>query len=62
MRDLRRKVTVGIVGGSDLTKISEQLGDGVEREYEYVFSENGLVAHERGRCWRSSRCGVFGRG
>jgi len=48
MRDLRGKVTVGIVGGSDLTKISEQLGDGVEREYEYVFSENGLVAHERG--------------
>ena len=46
--DLRGKVTVGIVGGSDLTKISEQLGDGVEREYEYVFSENGLVAHERG--------------
>ena len=48
MRDLRGKVTVGIIGGSDLTKISEQLGDGVEREYEYVFSENGLVAHERG--------------
>ncbi len=48
MKDLRSKVTVGIVGGSDLTKISEQLGDGVEREYEYVFSENGLVAHERG--------------
>ena len=61
MRDLRRKVTVGIVGGSDLTKISEQLGDGVEREYEYVFSENGLVAHERALLAKQS-LGVFGRG
>jgi len=48
MADLRTRVTVGIVGGSDLVKISEQLGEGVEREYAYLFSENGLVAHKDG--------------
>ena len=41
-------MTVGIVGGSDLVKISEQLGEGVEREYAYLFSENGLVAYKDG--------------
>ena len=48
MEDLRSRVTVGIVGGSDLVKISEQLGEGVEREYAYLFSENGLVAYKDG--------------
>ncbi|KAM2280385.1 hypothetical protein ACFX1S_041113 [Malus domestica] len=36
MRELRKVVTVGIVGGSDLTKITEQLGK----------TGNGLVAHK----------------
>lgn len=48
MRDLRSRVTVGIVGGSDLVKICEQLGEGAEREYEYLFAENGLVAYKGG--------------
>ncbi|KAM1019435.1 hypothetical protein ACFX13_041522 [Malus domestica] len=80
MRELRKVVTVGIVGGSDLTKITEQLGKtGVYfflvdsrldclstticlvgtlflflptlilqfiDDYDYVFTENGLVAHK----------------
>jgi len=54
--NLRSKVTVGLVGGSDLTKIAEQMGtksaDGAENDllakYEYVFAENGLVAHING--------------
>ena len=41
-------VTVGIVGGSDLKKIKEQLGDDAETAYDYLFSENGLVAHKAG--------------
>ncbi|CAI0396068.1 unnamed protein product [Linum tenue] len=41
-------VTVGVVGGSDLSKISEQLGKTVITDYDYVFSENGLVAHKAG--------------
>ena len=48
MSDLRSKVTVGIVGGSDLVKISEQLGEGSEREFEYLLAENGLVAFKGG--------------
>lgn len=49
MRELRKVVTVGVVGGSDLVKISEQLGTTVIDDYDYVFSENGLVAHKDGK-------------
>ncbi|GAV85572.1 PMM domain-containing protein [Cephalotus follicularis] len=47
--ELRKVVTVGVVGGSDLSKISEQLGKTVINDYDYVFSENGLVAHKYGK-------------
>ena len=46
MQELRKVVTVGIVGGSDLKKIKEQIGDSVTTDYDYVFSENGLMAHK----------------
>ncbi|KAK1283193.1 hypothetical protein QJS10_CPB21g00513 [Acorus calamus] len=79
MQKLREVVTVGVVGGSDLVKISEQLGSAgfsflpftsscnltctetlsnsfdlficfaVINDYDYVFSENGLVAHKDGK-------------
>ncbi|XP_027926514.1 phosphomannomutase [Vigna unguiculata] len=49
MQQLRKVVTVGVVGGSDLIKISEQLGNTVTNDYDYVFSENGLVAHKGGK-------------
>ncbi|OWM88227.1 phosphomannomutase [Punica granatum] len=49
MKELRKVVTVGVVGGSDLSKISEQLGRTVIDDYDYVFSENGLVAHQDGK-------------
>nr|XP_039270588.1 phosphomannomutase 2-like [Styela clava] len=52
MRHLREKVVVGIVGGSDLSKITEQLGssaDEVAKSYDYLFSENGLVAYKDGK-------------
>nr|GMD31616.1 phosphomannomutase [Ipomoea batatas] len=49
MQELRKVVTVGVVGGSDLVKISEQLGNSVINDYDYVFSENGLVAHKDGK-------------
>mmetsp|Transcript_19058 Transcript_19058/g.32642 ORF Transcript_19058/g.32642 Transcript_19058/m.32642 type:complete len:245 (+) Transcript_19058:167-901(+) len=48
MQQLRKTVTVGIVGGSDLVKIAEQLGDGLINNYDYVFAENGLVAYKAG--------------
>ncbi|KAL4447471.1 hypothetical protein ABPG75_004690 [Micractinium tetrahymenae] len=48
MQRLRKLVTVGTVGGSDLHKQMEQLGPNVLQEFDYVFSENGLVAYKRG--------------
>jgi len=52
MQKLKSKVTVGIVGGSDYSKITEQLGGSggapIETQFPYVFSENGLVAFKDG--------------
>ncbi|KAL2477735.1 Phosphomannomutase [Forsythia ovata] len=48
MRELRKVITIGVVGGSDLVKISEQLGKTVINDYDYVFAENGLVAYRDG--------------
>jgi len=45
---LREKCVVGVVSGSDLKKIKEQLGDDLVQKYDYVFTENGLVAHHNG--------------
>lgn len=49
LQDLRQVVTVGVVGGSDLIKIKEQLGKTADQDYDYLFSENGLVAHKEGK-------------
>nr|QYS25839.1 phosphomannomutase [Anoectochilus roxburghii] len=49
MQDLQKVITVGVVGGSDLVKISEQLGNSVISDYDYVFAENGLVAYKNGQ-------------
>jgi phosphomannomutase len=48
LSSLRQKVTIGVVGGSDLHKIKEQLGDDVSDKFDYVFSENGLHAMKGG--------------
>lgn len=48
MQELRKTVTVGIVGGSDLSKISEQLGSDCTTAYDYLFAENGLAAYKAG--------------
>jgi phosphomannomutase len=49
LKQLRGKVTIGIVGGSDLAKQVEQMGDTVLQDFDYVFSENGLVAFQEGK-------------
>ena len=46
---LRSRVMVGIVGGSDLIKQREQMGEGIVDEVDYSFSENGLVAYKDGK-------------
>ncbi|KAF8636045.1 hypothetical protein AX17_003840 [Amanita inopinata Kibby_2008] len=52
LRALRKKVTIGFVGGSDLVKISEQLavaGNDVIQDFDYAFAENGLTAYKLGQ-------------
>lgn len=49
LQKLRSKVKVALVGGSDLVKIAEQMGeDDVVHKFDYVFAENGLVAFKDG--------------
>ena len=49
MKSLGEKVTIGIVGGSDLPKQEEQLGEGIVNVFPYNFSQNGLVAYKDGK-------------
>jgi len=44
---LREKITTGVVGGSDLPKQKEQLGDSPNM-FDYAFAENGLWAAKDG--------------
>lgn len=46
LKEISKTVTIGAVGGSDLVKIKEQLGDSIEL-FEYVFSENGLMSFQK---------------
>uniref|UniRef100_A0A3Q1GGT8 Phosphomannomutase n=1 Tax=Acanthochromis polyacanthus TaxID=80966 RepID=A0A3Q1GGT8_9TELE len=48
LQKLKTRVRVGVVGGSDLSKIQEQLGSDVIQKVDYVFAENGLVAYKDG--------------
>jgi phosphomannomutase len=51
LADLRQKVAIGFVGGSDLAKQQEQLGTSeinVTTLFDYCFSENGLTAFKLG--------------
>lgn len=42
-------IDIGIVGGSDLKKQKEQLGEETLGLFKWLFSENGLVAFEDGK-------------
>lgn len=46
---VKPRATIGIVGGSDLEKMFEQLnGKRILQEFDYIFPENGLVQIEKG--------------
>ena len=57
LKELREKVDIGFVGGSDLVKQQEQLkgkgksySDNLALEmFDYAFSENGLTAFHNGK-------------
>lgn len=38
MQQLKQRITVGVVGGSDLVKQQEQLGQNIVNEVDYSFS------------------------
>lgn len=42
-------IDIGIVGGSDLKKQNEQLGEKNIKLFKWIFSENGLVAFENNK-------------
>lgn len=47
--EAKPRATLGLVGGSDLSKIAEQMkGKDVISKFDYFFSENGLVAYKQG--------------
>ena len=48
LTSLREKVVIGFVGGSDLSKQKEQLGEDVLSDFDFCFSENGLTAYKNG--------------
>ena len=52
LSQLRHKVAIGFVGGSDLAKQQEQLGAGgipVTSMFDFCFAENGLTAYRMGQ-------------
>ncbi|CAE6526211.1 phosphomannomutase [Rhizoctonia solani] len=52
LRQVRQKVVIGFVGGSDLKKIVEQLtfeGSNPLDDFDYGFAENGLTAYKCGK-------------
>lgn len=50
LRDLKKKVVIGYVGGSDLAKQIEQLGeDAAKSFFDFGFSENGATAYRKGQ-------------
>ncbi|EPT00923.1 hypothetical protein FOMPIDRAFT_1060049 [Fomitopsis schrenkii] len=51
LRALRKKYVIGVVGGSDLVKVTEQLTTPesvAADEFDYLFAENGLTAFKMG--------------
>ena len=42
-------VDFGIVSGSDLAKVTEQLGEDIVAGADWCFSENGLYAQKGGK-------------
>ena len=59
MKNLSKKITVGIVGGSDLPKQEEQLGEDIASLFPYNFSQNGLVAYRNGELLESQTIAKF---
>lgn len=53
LRELRRRVNIAFVGGSDLSKQKEQLGDDLLDIFDYGFPENGVQFYRNGQLEKS---------
>ncbi|CEP07514.1 hypothetical protein [Parasitella parasitica] len=49
LQNLKKKVVIGFVGGSDISKQYEQLGDTILEDFDFCFAENGLTAYRSGK-------------
>ncbi|KAI7903458.1 eukaryotic phosphomannomutase [Cokeromyces recurvatus] len=49
LANIRKKVAIGFVGGSDISKQYEQLGETILEDFDYCFAENGLTAYRLGK-------------
>nr|XP_019527110.2 probable phosphomannomutase [Aedes albopictus] len=48
-KKVQPRATIGLVGGSDLEKMFEQLsGREIMEKFDYVYPENGLIQYEKG--------------
>lgn len=54
LKELREKIYIGVVGGSDLPKQQEQLGANALQMFDYNFPENGIVGFKNGEKFHSS--------
>ena len=50
IKTCKKNIKLGIVSGSDLIKLREQIGEDIFSVFDYVFSENGLVYYYKGEC------------
>lgn len=48
LRELKKKVKIAFVGGSDLAKQKEQIGPQLLEIFDYGFPENGVVYYKKG--------------
>ena len=46
LQELRKTISIGVVGGSDFVKQQEQIGEDSLSNFDYSFAENGLVAYK----------------
>ncbi|KAI5148445.1 phosphomannomutase [Enteropsectra breve] len=61
LHELKKRVNIGFVGGSNLEKQAEQIGDNVLEMFDYGFPENGLQFYKEGKLVKSeSFIGVIG--
>lgn len=49
LKELRKKVETGFIGGSDLAKQKEQIGDDVLELFTYGFPENGVQFYKEAK-------------